>query len=473
MRPVNAALGGMFGASGPAAASGGGGDALGTMGNLASLAGTVGSLGTIFGTGAGLTLGGNLMGALSSAGAMMSGGATMSGLAMGAGALGPIALGLMALYSLRHKATPHTGSVVSADAAGVSTRWGDDSQITNSFSGETDRALRGLAGSSIGALNALAKTFGSASEFSAVAKFAADGKDASIGQFILSSGGRVVGTVGTATSATGGGQYAFYSKDREDAFKAYGTDVARTVRDAMTAVDLPQWARDVFAGLSEDVDLDKLLEATNSVRQTQDALIALGQDLAPLGGVFGQLGSLSSDARMELAGMVGGIDELRNKARQYVKDYYTEGEQAAITASQIRKALRDAGLDVDLASRQDLRTLLDGTTLSDAAGRQQAAALLNVAADFAQLSDYLQAQGLSLNQLADQAPQIALIDQTQAQTELATRTADGIDAVNSAIVVLTDAVTTGLAATVSAINATTSQLRDWDAGGAMVVTNGA
>lgn len=433
----------------------------GLLGSLIGNGSTLGGLSSIFGAGMGTTL----MGGLNSAGAMFSAGMPLQGAAMGLGTVAPYLAGAAALYSLlKYEATPHRGSVVGVDAMGsASTLWGDGSRILDNYQAETDVALRALLGGSVGTLNAISTAFGGSGGFSGQARFAADAKDASIGQLVLSLGARRVGYVGNGTD------FAKYSPDAEQAFGAFSTDIARATRAALETIDLPQWARDTFAALADDSDLDALTRTAQAVGEMQMAMVALSDELAPLGGVFAQLSTLSSAATFELAGMVGGIDALRAKAAAYVRDYYTEREQAAIAAQQVRSTLSDAGIEVDLRTRQDLRTLLDSMTLGDESDRTSAAALLNVAETFAGISDYLAENNLTLSQLAAEAPQVALLDSAATQIDLAAKTVDGITAVNASVEALRVSIELGLAAVASATQATARTIDSWDNGGAMNV----
>jgi hypothetical protein len=93
--PVARVIVGSLGLAGTAAASTGATAATGGASSASGMAGLLASSSSIFGAGAAATMGGNVMGAFSSAGSMLSGGATMQGLAMGAGAAAPIIAGVM------------------------------------------------------------------------------------------------------------------------------------------------------------------------------------------------------------------------------------------------------------------------------------------------------------------------------------------------------------------------------------------
>jgi len=466
LAPISGAIGSMF--SGTASASGGGaGGGMSLMGSLGSMVGGLGSLGTIFGTGASLSLGGGFGAAMGSAGAMMSGGASMSGLAMGAGALAPYAVAAYALYqAFKHKATPHVGSAVNLSAAGASTLWGDGSGFTNSFSAETDAALRSLGGGSVGGLNTLAAAFGGAANFGGQARFAADGKDASIGQYQLTRAGLSVGGVGL----TPGGKA--YTSDGAEAFKAFSADVLRASVNALSQIGLPQWARKQFQELGSGATIDNFNAVAQAVAQTNVALLGLQEGLQPLGGVFGRVAGLSSDALYQLTEFAGGIDAFARKAQSFVQNYYSKDEQAGIQARDVIASLKAAGFSdatiAGLDTRAEFRALAESRNVGTARGREQLAALLTIGDAFAGLTDIMTEQGKGLNALAAAAPGGSgalgnlLTDSANAGTpELTVSSQIGqtntllqqvIDTVTTTSANVTTALNTGAAATVAAVN---------------------
>lgn len=263
---VTGAVGGMLGL--PAAAGTGGSSGGINLGTLASMGGSLGSLGGVFMGG----LGSTLTGGLSSAGAMASAGMYGSSAAMALGTVAPYLLAAGALYaavSRFTKSTPHTGSVVGLDEMGLRTLMGDGSTITDNLSPETDEALKLLTAGSAGTLNALSATFGLTDKFSGVAKFAADNKDATIGQYILGRNGSIAGTVGTATALTGGGSYAMYSSDAAAAYNQYAADVAAVTLKALKELDLPAWAKEQLDALGAGSSLADINRVANEIAEAK------------------------------------------------------------------------------------------------------------------------------------------------------------------------------------------------------------
>lgn len=426
MAPVNVAVGSLLGGTSGMAQASQGMNMLSSLGSVGRWIGTGASaLGSGLSAGWGATMGAGFTGtglALEGAGAMLAEGQIMAGLGQGLGALGPYAAAAMAIYTiakaLDKSGTPHMGSVVSADMSGIRTLWGDDSTLTRNFNRDTDNALRSITGSGAATLNALAGAFGGMQDFRAVSKFAADGVDASIGQFIISRGGRVISTVGEATRADGGGNWQLYGSDAKQAFEQYVGDVGGAVRRALDVVDLPEWARKQLDSLGSEVSLDQLSAAAGEIINTQRALTGLAANLAPLGGVLGRVAGLSGEALMQLAGFAGGIEELSRKVSGYVSAFYTSGEQAAISAAAIARSLGAVGIDSSqLSSRGDFRALVESLDVTTETGRRQLAALLSQADAFAQLSQAL--EGQTLGQLAALAPQTTLLSTLVDQNEAA------------------------------------------------------
>ena len=96
---------------------------------------------------------------------------------------------------------------------------------------------------------------------------------------------------------------------------------------------------------------------------------------------------------------------------------------------------------------------MDSSNLSTAGGQQQLAALLNVSAEFAQLADYLGTSQKTLVELADMAPQVALLDQATAQADIAQQTADNLTVLSDNVVSIGDKITAAVAASQAAIEA--------------------
>lgn len=453
---VGAWIGQLLGLGGPisaatAAAGGGGGGVLGSLGQIGSLANTASNIGGYatwagnalgIGAGAGLyaggstaaaSIGGTYAGAALAEGAgAIAGGAAAgsaagaSGTFLGMGPYGWIAAAVIAVVAalgLDQSGTHHSGSVVSATSAGAYTDPSTDpGGVLNHLNTGIDAFLKGTSAQALGTLNMLAELMGGSGNFTSRGLFAADGNDASIGAFSLSRDGRLISEI----ERDPGSDVNKYSANPEEALQQYSKDIGIAVRDAMYAIDLPQWARDALAALGEAPTLDQLAAVVQQIKALADAMTA---EFEPLGGVFTKIAGLSTDAKFQLAEFAGGLDQFIAKARTYVDLYYTEEEKLALKARQLLQGAAGVGLDASGATTvAQLRQLMDTLDPNREQDRRQIAFLLTIASDYKDVATYLEEQGLTLSQLAEGSPQVAaleaLADPTQVTADASVATAD-------------------------------------------------
>lgn len=146
--------------------------------------------------------------------------------------------------------------------------------------------------------------------------------------------------------------------------------------------------------------------------ETIDTLVRLSDAMRTVNQVFGELGL--SLVQTSVAGghvasaiieLTGGLDAFLAKSRTYLQEYFSQAEQSGITANEVLSTLGAVGIDFSGArSRQELRALMEQMDPNAGGGADKISALLNVAGDFARLADYLEANDLTLGQLAAQAP---------------------------------------------------------------------
>lgn len=183
--------------------------------------------------------------------------------------------------------------------------------------------------------------------------------------------------------------------------------------------------------------------AGESLIQTMARLTALEQFSATinqLGGIFSTIASSSIEARESLIEMAGGIDALMAKANSFVENYYTSEEQAGLSARAIVDALQAAGLGTDgLLTREDFRALVESRNVETEQGREQLMTLLNLGPQFAQLADFMEQSGMTLQELVDSAPQVALLESILGQS---VDTAAQTDAMAENIATSTETLTT-------------------------------
>lgn len=436
MNPISQGISGMLGLAGSAsAATGSAGGAGGILSSLPGIGGLIGGAGA-FGTGimSGLSAwgaGGSVTGLLGTGSALFSGGIA-SGLGTIAGALGPIALGLAAIYAIAQNAK---GETRSGSSYGYSEAGGNVSMLNNqlSFAPGTVRSVGGPSGGAIGgasgdytltrsvtgtidSVNALLTGLGSTAQienFWAKVETSDRGRGGVLSGGLLSTGARFgesgIGSnydgtlfeAGTPTTLNG-----------EEAMKAFGLDLQQvTIQALQSATDIPRTIRDMLEGidaeaLSEDA-VGGLLSAINNtvsgVSTLRDAVNSLP---------MANLANLSFDAAAALIDLAGGLDVLLGQIQTYISEYYSEDEQAGLQAQSFVAALKSVGIDTtNLTTREDFRALLESRNVETTEGQAQLAALLSVAGDFASLSDYIAENNISLQELVANSPQTLLLQE--------------------------------------------------------------
>ncbi len=332
-------------------------------------------------------------------------------------AAGPYAMAAAVLYSLAKSldksGTPHLGSVVTADLQGVRTGGDDPGGVLRNLNTETDTALKLIAGSSVQLLNSLSRTFGSTAAFSAQAKFTADGVDNTFAGFQVYRDGerlaQIAGTINNDAKNT-------YTSDRTKAFEQYSLDVAATVRQALDAIELPQWAREQLAALGDSADLDKIKATADSITSLQAGFDALQDALQPMGGTFGVIAQLSSDAVASLAGFSGGLSGLQTNLDTFYREFFSEQERAGMEQAKLAATLAEVGLAVP-STRDAFRQLVESQDLTTEAGRRSYAALLGVSGAFAALNPLMQDAAAGSATLADALARQAEIDRERTGLE--------------------------------------------------------
>lgn len=448
MAPAAGALGGLFGSGGAAAQTAGsaGGSA---MGGLGGMLGGLGTISSTIGAGAGWLTGaasfGQIMGAAGSLVGTGSAAGILSGLGMGLGAVAPV-LALLpaikgigdALFGRKLKDSGIEGTLSTEGMDGNAYRFykGGLFRSNKTKRDELDPALDGAFDSGLSAVTAQVSAY--------------------------------VDALGLPVSALAG-----YSEQIKISFK--GLDEAQIQQAVADAIGKFQ---EGLAGLYAGAigQYQKAGETVLQTLQRLSTLQAFSDTINQFGGAFSSIAQLGIDARESLIGMAGGIEALLGKTRQFVADYYTEEEQAALSARDVFKALSATGLNLGgLDTKAEYRALLEGRDLGTEAGRAQFAALLDASSAFAQLAPYLEKSGQTLDELAQIAPRMAELETlfapgTQADgtaadlqlglSDVSQSVADGSADVVGAIRDMRDAVLGGLATVAGNTAASTNYLRD-------------
>jgi hypothetical protein len=181
------------------------------------------------------------------------------------------------------------------------------------------------------------------------------------------------------------------------------------------------------------------------------------ESINSLGGIFTTIANSSIAARESLIGMAGGIDALITKANAFVKDYYSQGEQAGLQARNIVDALKSVGIDgTNLASREDFRLLVETRDVNSQQGQEQLLKLLDLGPQFAQLSDYMKANDVTMKQLLDAAPQVEILNKMLTPAEQTAKSTGDLASTakvgNTLLSDLNESVRAGTNSTTSAIN---------------------
>jgi hypothetical protein len=178
--------------------------------------------------------------------------------------------------------------------------------------------------------------------------------------------------------------------------------------------------------------------------------------LNEFGGVFSRVATLGIEGRDSMFALAGGIEAFIKKSNDFVKDYYSKDEQNGIQARTVLSQLNAAGVTdaSQLETKEQFRALVESVDVNTQSGREQLNALLTIAPQFAQVSEYLKANNIDLGDLAALAPQIAALDPLFQQNNdaAAANTNAATDATTASINATTDAINSNTTAVVAAVN---------------------
>lgn len=461
LAPVTGAATNIIGGLTGALTGGGGGlgGAISSIGGLSSLASATGVFGAGLSAGLGGLLGGfsGIGAALSGSASLIGGGSLAAGLGLGVGVLGPLALlagpVLSSLFGRKLKDFGIEGELSTEGIDGNNFRFFKGGLFSSNKTKRTDLdpAVDAAFDSGLTAASATVRAY-------------AD-------------------ILGLPVQAIAG-----YSEQIKISFKGLSEDEIRE-KIAQTITSFQDNLATVYSKA-----LEQYARAGESANQTLQRLAQLevfAQNINSFGGVFSRIATLGIDARESLIALAGGVDALLSKTQDFVRLYYSEQEQAAIAARQVLDNLWAAApFQVSLSgltTTAQYRELLESQDLNAEEGRQRFNALLSNASAFAQVAQYLQANGGNIGRLAASAPADAVLDTLfngQAATQeplqigfdqVTAGIAQGNSDVVTAIGRLREEVIglrgdTGLV--ISNTAATTRQLSAWDDGGFLATTQG-
>ena len=491
IRPIMSPIGSAFASMMPTAA----GVASGGGNMFSSALGFMGTQGSLFGSGFGATMSGagftDMMGA---AGSVMSNQGIMSGMSLGAGAVMPYVLAATALVSLVKSldtsGTMHAGGTATAGAGGAMATTGAELNFVVQTNKEMQSSIVDMAGSISNTLNGLQRAFGKAEEVVVGLGFADDSSaDGAWGALKILASGKTLVDWASGVDKWPGFEFA----SGEAGLAEFTAKIATDVKGMITELGLPEWALAITNNLKEGATLEEVMATLNQVAELKLALVEAGNALTMMGGPFAELAASGESAVLAVSNLVGGIDQLIAKAQGFMANYYTEQEQAGVIATSLVQALTKAGFTEQqiaaLQQREDFRSLLESIDLNTTLGQEQFASLLNLQQQFADVQTYLDAQNLTLQELALAAPQVALLqlisDNGLSATEkAATQAQESIDKLttidasiiqsNQLLVALADTMKVGLSdiagATQRATDAANTAIANANASAAFAVT---
>ncbi|MBS0414343.1 MAG: phage tail length tape measure family protein [Proteobacteria bacterium] len=430
LAPVGVAMAGLFGGTGAALAGQGGGGGVGNLaGSALNMAG-----GSIFGAGglSGALMGGagwltgstTFGGALGAAGSLIgtgTAGGLASGLAMGAGALAPIALGVgllgsaLGLFrSLERKGGGLTGTLGQAGGVhdvdlmrrGGSLFSGPDWFTQDKGVSALDRAIQQQFDLSKGAIKGFAETLGLASD-------KVDGFTTTLGTQTMGDHGQLGirldkdGKPLSDQEVQAAIAEAIKAGSNELAQQLIGTWSESIEQVTRTVVDTTGGAGDGWA--TRQVTEDRTTrsytpsEFARDGEQAIDTLTRLGTSLQGVNSMFDTLGlglyqtSLAGGKMAsEMVDAAGGLDKLQASGAAYFQAFYTGSEQHQTALRQLRERFDELGL-VMPANRAGLRDMMEGIDRNTEAGRTLTAQLLELAPQLAAVMPQLFQGGQSMS----------------------------------------------------------------------------
>lgn len=389
---------GMIGSNAAAGVAGqAGGSFLSSAGGsmLGNMVGGFGAFTGAMGSGFSMAMSGG-MGLALEGGAAMLGSATgmssaLAGIGQIAGALGPIALGIGALYaivsSLDDSGTLHTGGAAQYSAARGLTSGQDATNYNIGFgrverSDQTISVVSTLAQSLGTALDGMAVSFGQKAGYEIATAFADDSsKDGAWGALRISKDGQeLLNWENNRQSRWAPREFG----DGEEGYKQYLAAVAKDTRQVLLDMDLPSWADKMLESIGESASLEQLAGVLTQIGSIKTQFVQLGKAMEMFGGI-------SSGMESALLSAAGSIDALTASAAGYYDAVYTEQEKIARSREQLESTLAGYGQSLP-ATREQYRALVEQQVAAGESGAEFAVVLMGLAGTFAQVVDDIDAQ---------------------------------------------------------------------------------
>jgi hypothetical protein len=371
-------------AAGGAAGGGGASTAVSALSAGASIFGAGGLAGSMA-AGAGWLTGATTFGGSMAAAGSLAATGTLGGIAssigMVAGALGPIALAIMAAVAIWKKfdtsGTSHTGGAAIADSSGARVIRAESIGFAHTkTTAEAEKFVMGLASGVTSILDSTALAFGKTAGYTAATAFADDtSKDGAWGSLVIQKAGSTV--VDWNNSRNAGSWAPKEFKDGEAGQKQYLEAMTASVRTALDAIGLPDWAKKMLDSMGKGQTIEDLAKVVDQINRTQKALVDMKNNLPGFA-------NMTDAAVSALMAASGGIDALASSATAYFANFMTKGEQSAAAMKQVSDALAAVGVQMP-ANREAFRAEVEARMAMGEAAAPALAKLFQVAGAFAQL----------------------------------------------------------------------------------------
>lgn len=169
------------------------------------------------------------------------------------------------------------------------------------------------------------------------------------------------------------------TNDPQKAFTEFADFASRSTLQALDRANLPQFAKDLLAEVSNAPGL----EALQTVAQTIQQIVQVTKALQSL--PLANLKTISEESVIALAKLTGGLSNLNDGLSAYYAAFYTDAERTTEARAQLTASLAALGVAIP-STREQYRALVNAQDLSTDAGRKLYAQLIALAPAFASIT---------------------------------------------------------------------------------------
>ena len=243
------------------------------------------------------------------------------------------------------------------------------------YSSSAQSAISGIAAQAGATLESIAKAFGLDGGYRVATAFADDSsKDGAWGTLKIADalGNVLVDWERTRTSKWAPKVFS----DGEAGYQEYLNAVQADVLTAIKAMDLPGWAKDMFAAAQGAEGLQSAMQGVGVVLAQFDLL---GQSMS-------MFTDLSGSVQTTLLSVSGGIDALVTNAGSFYDNFYSEQERLDATVKSLAETFSKYGAELPTTAEQ-YRALVEQQMAAGDAGAEFAAVLLGLSGTFKSVAD--------------------------------------------------------------------------------------